>query len=300
MFGGKMLNPMNLFFFSQARINTVTKRAEAALAYMTRTQRKSALPSLANVDIIRVDPEDEAMGTISKNKKSMDKHGELFQIMETTKKAIKKMREDIENLSEDPIPPVLTPYSSPQKKEHVRTLKKEPEDEQENEKTAEDSTQLKMPKAECVKAECLSPGSSNSSKHGDSEQILYPPLPPITLPSLLNMEAASYNIPQKPEVHLALIRNPAGLSVLWKVEEEDPAAPPMDSYIVYMTTEKVKGSGIFPRWNNLGAVKAIPLPMCVMITKYKPGHKVCVAVVGKDTFGRYGPYSEVVTAAIPE
>ncbi|XP_076609721.1 activating transcription factor 7 interacting protein 2 isoform X2 [Chaetodon auriga] len=334
----------------EARINTLTRRADAALAYMTK--KEGPLTSPANEDFIRPDCKDKAVETVSQNKKStecMGKSGELFQMMESTKMALKKLSADnkaltaaIADLSEElPLP------HSPESKGLVRVIKKEQEDLQEKENSAEESMQFEEPKAErvkaeClsperrnspkrthseeathtlkkekhteesmqfeepkaegVKAECLSPGHRNGTKHEDADEdkLLYPPLPPTAFPAILNSEAASYNIPQRLKVHLALIRKPASLSVLWNVAEKDSAAPPMDSYSVYMTMEKVRGSGVFPNWYTLGDVAAIPLPICVTISKYKPGHKVCVAVVGKDKFGRYGPYSKVVTAVIPD
>lgn len=138
-------------------------------------------------------------------------------------------------------------------------IKKEPEDEHKIPTDTEDVKPFVEPQFKKVKTEYLSPDTSDIPKHTDQQQVthththewllsglfsalvtspfsnpkdklLYPPLPSTTFPSVLNIEAASYNIPQRPEVHLALIREPPGLSVLWKVGEEDPHAPPMCSY----------------------------------------------------------------------
>ncbi|XP_078125801.1 activating transcription factor 7 interacting protein 2 isoform X2 [Sander vitreus] len=299
----------------EARINTVTKRAEAAIAYMTKTQEMSPLPSLFNVKFISADFEEETQETRSQtDEKNMCNSRELFKMMESTNKALKKMHADkaalkdaIADFSEEQPPPVLTPYGSPECKGLTRFIKQEPDDEHIEDKQEKnnhvESKQCEEPKAKRIKEECLSPpGSSNYPKHTYFEQDRpsYPPLPSTPFPSILSMEAALYNIPQRLVVRVALIRHPPGLSVLWNVEEEDPSAPPMDSYSVFMTMEKVKGSNVFPNWRTAGEVKAIPLPTCVLITKYKPGHRMCVAVVGKDKFGRYGPYSKVITAVVPD
>ena len=80
--------------------------------------------------------------------------------------------------------------------------------------------------------------------------------------------------------------------VLWSVF--------LSVHSVFMAIEKHKGSGVFLEWKTLGIVKAIPLPMCVMVSKFKPGFKACFTVVAKDIFGRYGPYSKIIPAVIPD
>ncbi|XP_028455835.1 uncharacterized protein atf7ip2 [Perca flavescens] len=187
----------------EARINTVTKRAEAAISYMTKTQEVSPLPSLFNLKIISADSEDETMETKSQtDRKSMGNSRELLKIMETTSKALKKMHADNEDLkaaiadfSEEEPPPVLTPYGSPECKglaklikqePDVEHMKKEPEDKQE-ERNSVESEQCKEPKAKRIKEECLSPpGPSNYPKHTDFEQDRpsYPPLPSTPFPSI--------------------------------------------------------------------------------------------------------------------
>lgn len=66
-----------------------------------------------------------------------------------------------------------------------------------------------------------------------------------------------------------------------------------------MSVEKDRGSRVFSSWTEIGLVQDRPLPICAMISKFKPGYNVAVAVVGKDKFGRYGPYSDIVSANIP-
>uniref|UniRef100_A0A3P9KPF9 Activating transcription factor 7 interacting protein 2 n=1 Tax=Oryzias latipes TaxID=8090 RepID=A0A3P9KPF9_ORYLA len=170
--------------------------------------------------------------------------------------------------------------------------------------TDETLEQFDEPKANLIKIECNPPECSLATKENngrsDQELLSYPPLPPVPFPLFLNIKAASYSIPQKLAVDVALIRNPTGLSVSWDVMDEDPCAPPMESYTIFLTMEKVKGSGIFPDWQTYNKMEAKTLPMCALIKNYIPGHRVCLAVMGKDKFGRYGPYSEVVTSIIPE
>ncbi|PWA33289.1 hypothetical protein CCH79_00013623 [Gambusia affinis] len=130
--------------------------------------------------------------------------------------------------------------------------------------------------------------------------LVFPPFPNMPFPAVLKKEAASYKMPPKVDVNLAFIRNPTRVSVLWNVEDKDPNLPPMESYTILLTMETSKGSNIFLKWDTYDKLQAKTLPMCALINKFKRGHKLCAVVVGKDIFGRYGPYSKVVTAILPD
>uniref|UniRef100_A0AAV2KLU5 Activating transcription factor 7-interacting protein Fn3 domain-containing protein n=1 Tax=Knipowitschia caucasica TaxID=637954 RepID=A0AAV2KLU5_KNICA len=131
------------------------------------------------------------------------------------------------------------------------------------------------------------------------QEIPYPALPVLPFPSSFPVKAAQYSIPPKLKLDLALIKHPfPQLSLVWSLDEEDPDIPPMDTYSVYLTTEIAIGTNVFEQWRVLGEYPAAPLPMFSLYHKYKPRYKICVCVVGKDKFGRYGPYSKVKCGVI--
>lgn len=121
-----------------------------------------------------------------------------------------------------------------------------------------------------------------------------PPFPHTPFPNQLPAAAATKSMPQKPVVKVARIKNPQGIALLWNVEEDDPDAAAMDCYYIYVTQQR--SDGTFPKWKNMGVIKAMPLPMACRVADERAGDKtLCFLVIGKDVFGRYGPYSDVHT-----
>nr|XP_057905471.1 activating transcription factor 7-interacting protein 2 [Doryrhamphus excisus] len=246
----------------EARIDTITKRSKAALA-AKKSSKKST--SLNEGEIINLDSDDDSMPEEIKEQKT--EKNCLIEIMETTKLSLQRMQTENQAIM----------------------------------KAMADLSKT-TPVSQQTKAQSVSYSEITSAPRVFSHQDdpPYPTLPLNPFPSVLNMEAASYNIPEKVSVHLALIKQPPSLSVMWNGDEKETSLPQMESYSILLTMEKVKGSRVFPAWRTLGTVAAKPLPMCVSITKYNAGHKLCVAVVGKDIYGRYGPYSDVVSAVTPD
>ncbi|XP_017344444.1 activating transcription factor 7-interacting protein 2 isoform X1 [Ictalurus punctatus] len=121
-----------------------------------------------------------------------------------------------------------------------------------------------------------------------------PPFPHTPFPNQLPVAAASRSMPQKPVVKVARIKTPRGIALLWNVEEEDPDAATMDCYYIYVTQER--SDGTFTKWKTMGVIKAMPLPMACRVAAERSGDKtLCFIIIGKDVYGRYGPYSDVHT-----
>lgn len=120
------------------------------------------------------------------------------------------------------------------------------------------------------------------------------PLPDRPFPTTFPAAAASKTLPQEPSLnvwHAESAERPEGLYLRWHVEKEDPDAPPMDSYFIYVAQENPDGT--FSHWTQIGHVAAMCLPIGCHLSGFPGYRRLCFAVVGKDKFGRYGPYSQV-------
>ncbi|XP_027012661.1 activating transcription factor 7-interacting protein 2 isoform X3 [Tachysurus fulvidraco] len=135
----------------------------------------------------------------------------------------------------------------------------------------------------------------NTPEVQEAEAVLLsrlPPFPDTPFPDQLPVAAASKSMPQKPVVKVAAIKNPQGIALLWNVEEEDPDAAAMDCYYIYVTQQR--SDGTFSKWKTMGVIKAMPLPMACRVAAERSRNKtLCFLIIGKDVYGRYGPYSDV-------
>ncbi|MGH0158713.1 UNVERIFIED_CONTAM: hypothetical protein FKN15_058051 [Acipenser sinensis] len=122
-----------------------------------------------------------------------------------------------------------------------------------------------------------------------------PPLPETAVPPDLPAVAASFNMPQKPELKVAKIENPKAVGILWDLSQIDTSVASIQSYCLYVLHENANVRKL--RWRSMGVIKAIQLPMCCRLTKLNPG-RYHFAVVGKDIYGRYGPYSDILSTTV--
>nr|XP_015216034.1 PREDICTED: activating transcription factor 7-interacting protein 2 isoform X2 [Lepisosteus oculatus] len=130
----------------------------------------------------------------------------------------------------------------------------------------------------------------------DPLQSQFPPLPETAFPLNLPSIAARTNLPQKLELKVARIRNPKGIGVLWNVAHVDPKAAPVHSYYLYVLHEDL--NGCMSSWKNIGIISALPLPMACKLNRCAPQRRYYFAIVGKDIYGRCGPYSEVCSVTV--
>ncbi|XP_077475658.1 activating transcription factor 7 interacting protein 2 isoform X2 [Stigmatopora argus] len=308
----------------EARVEKITHRAERVLSAMKSEKKfRRLLTSVVDEEVVIIDCDDK---TVPKKKFKSGigkKKSCILDLTETTAEELKSQKEAVmtalANLCKMRSPsPQPSPSQPPTVESENAQIKEEPvspcrSSSSPHTNPATESTltyicktqpfptpEREPPTMQMKKS--MVPGCSNDSlqTNPNKNELSYPPLPMNPFPSNLPMTALSYNIPSKLTVSLAFIKMPASISVMWNGNEKELSQPPMESYSVFLTVEKIKGSDVFPEWRLLGNVAARSLPQYITITKYKPGHKLCVAVAGKDIFGRYGPYSDVVNAVLPQ
>lgn len=292
----------------QARMLAVAEKAEKALSHLNErstppflsptTSYLAATPPLADPPVLHSHLEVKNVRTLSETSLSMD-GVRVSEFMENTQKQFESLRAEnaalkaaFENIRErsTPSPTLRRPSGVIEGLAKLMHIKKEPVDPPEN---------LYSPATAPVKRaneEFRSHEANRDAKRIKSEpvELPYPPLPQLPIPICIPSEAALYSLPPRLAVKVCLITNPfPQLSVVWNVEDNNSRVPPMEAYSVFFTAEKSRGSGIFEEWQNMSECPATTLPMYTIIPQHHPGYKICVAVVGKDKFGRYGPFSKV-------
>ncbi|XP_062840848.1 activating transcription factor 7-interacting protein 2 isoform X2 [Trichomycterus rosablanca] len=138
----------------------------------------------------------------------------------------------------------------------------------------------------------FSPVVSEKNINAQDEIILRLPLLPDTpFPHQLPAVALTKSMPQQPVVKVARIDNPRGIMLLWNVEKEDPDPTPMECYFIYAAQQR--DDGTFNKWKTIGEIKAMPLPMACRVAASARNKTIFFVIIGKDVYGRYGPYSEI-------
>uniref|UniRef100_A0A674CBI1 Activating transcription factor 7-interacting protein 1-like n=1 Tax=Salmo trutta TaxID=8032 RepID=A0A674CBI1_SALTR len=235
-------------------IRRLERMLGSGLVDLTETETESGL---GTVDISRSDSDEEDSAEKQRKRKVVDG---FWQKMMSNKKAPDRKREKERNGKKQniplppppplsPLPPVLSPQVLKVEASVVpvtRPAVTSPDGPVKTEGTVKMETTVKTEESSCPPVPLRLPPSQ-------SELLSrLPPLPPTPFPSSLPLQAASYSIPQKPLVHLARIRNPAPCLVIhWRVTEEDPAAPDMDSYRYRHTQSDPALAGYESEWGKL-------------------------------------------------
>lgn len=299
----------------QTRMIAVAERAEKALAHLnemptppfesptTNFQTPSHLsetstPPLAGSPLVQSPLEVKNVRSLSQTSFSLESSS-VTEFMENTKKEFQRLHAEnaalkaaFEDIRDRATPSPTTFHRQSGVMEGLAKLiniKKEPVDPA-GDMYSPATVPLKRTKEDIQSSEA----DRNSKRTKPEQELKHPSLPQLPIPISVPPEAARYSLPSKLKAKLFLFKNTAPkLTVVWDVEENDPSAPPMENYSVFFTSEQQIGSGFFNEWQNLGEYAAAPLPMHTLLPESSPGHKISVAVVGKDQFGRYGRFSEI-------
>ncbi|XP_028843478.1 activating transcription factor 7-interacting protein 2 isoform X2 [Denticeps clupeoides] len=308
----------------EAHIKKIKQRGDAAFAYMREMRSGGTLASAeqrnldshGSVSSSCTSPADSSSPGAASNCRSViderDRCDTKNDISETRKKksGVRRSRMQVVDLTNEDdmasIPivhqngsiPQLAPKNTFEMKKTVKTDKVEVKSEnfEISTKPGSPHTVKQEPSPEPIQKtenQDISKGASDpgSDKEKDDWKSRLHPLPDLPFPTELPVIAATKNMPQKMSLKVALLQNPKGIGLVWNVNEQDPHSPEMDCYYIYGAQEGQLGN--FSKWTRIGMLKAMPLPMACQLSEYASSNRLCFAIVGKDVYGRYGPYSEI-------